>query len=155
MPSLQHLTIRDMELLDGTWESVFEALRFKRLSSFDIKSSDFLYCADIVFDEDLDRREDFFRMPWMHRYRGGWHQFFENLERYIVHGLHDLTLRHPNLQGNQATEDSLDYLGGIFHHAKQIRCVMGIDFAKVKKRVVEVCAEVPEEIRKRQNDPKG
>lgn len=91
-------------------------------------------------------------MLWMHGYRGTKEQFFESLERYVVHGLHDLTLRHPNLEGKQATEDSLDFLGGIFDHAKGTRCIMNIDVAKFKERIVEVCAE---EIRKRQIDQKG
>ena len=140
-----------MELLDGTWESVFEVLKFRRLSSFDIKSSSFLYYGDIVF-EALKRRDNFLSTLGMHGYRGTMNQFFESLERYIVHGLHDLTLRHPNLQRKQATEESLNYLGGILDHAKGSRCVMDIDFAKFKDRVVEACAE---KNRRRQIDQKS
>ena len=152
MPSLQHLAIRDMELLeDGTWESVFEALKFRRLSSFDIKSSYCLSYETFVFEE-IHVRDNIRFMLGMHGYRGTKKQFFESLERYIVHGLHELTLRHPSLQGKQATEDSLNYLGGIFDHAKGTRCIMDIDVAKLKQRVVEVCAE---ENCKRQTDPKG
>ena len=41
LPSLQHLKLGDMWLLaDGTWESFIEALKYRRLSSLDLRSAD-------------------------------------------------------------------------------------------------------------------
>lgn len=107
MPSLQHLKIKNMDLLHGTWESVIEALKFRRLSSFDIKSSFDLYDAIYLYDDST--RRNFFDLLACEARRSG-KGCFESFERYVVHGLHDLTLRHPCPDDSQPTQESLDYL---------------------------------------------
>lgn len=71
---------------------------------------------------------------------------FESLERYIVHGLHDLTLRHPGLDESQPTQDSMEYMWRIFnkdiyYKACAIRYIKDIDFARLKEDVAEACVE--------------
>lgn len=132
MPSLQHLQIEDVELLDGNWESVIEALKFRRLSSLDMRSS-----RNLLYDDGKNF------LSWLRDHVDGdaGKDFFDNLERYVVHGLQDVTLRHPSLEHNQPTQDSLDYLCGIFDQANGIRCIEDIDFAELKKNVAKACAE--------------
>ena len=132
MPNLQHLKIDDMHLLDGTWESVIEALNFRRLSSFDIKSS-----YRLSYDDGQDLLAPFFdRLNWDFD-----EDYFESLEKYVVHGIHDWTLRHPSLEEGQPTQDSLNFLDGIFDQADGIEYIADIDFADLKRQIADVCAE--------------
>ena len=139
MPGLQHLKIKNMDLLQGTWESVIEVLKFRRLCSLDMKSSDDLY-DDLTIDDDVGTRQDFVDVLRYVAQRSG-EGCFESLERYIVHGLHDLTLRHPYLGDNMPTQDSLDYLWVMYDEDSVIRYITDIDFAKWKEDVAKACAK--------------
>ena len=144
MPSLQHLKMKNMDLLQGTWESVIEVLKFRRLSSLDMKSTYYLY-DDLTFDDDLSTRQNFLGVLRYEAQRSG-KGCFESLERYIVHGLRDLTLRHPGLDESLPTQDSMEYLWrmcdeDIYNEDSVIRYIKYIDFAKLKEDVAEACAE--------------
>lgn len=144
MPGLQHLRIKNMNLLQGTWESVIEVLKFRRLRSLDMKSSYYLY-DDLAFGEDASIRQNYLVVIRDVAQRSG-EGCFESLERYIVHGLHDLTLRHPSLEDSVPTQDSLDYLWHIFDEDiydenSAVRYIRDIDFAKLKEDVAKACAE--------------
>ncbi len=138
MPSLQYLTLHDISLPDHTWDAVIEALKFRRLSSFEIDTSDDICNLQLttflcpVLDDWI----------WA---KGVDRSFFGNFERYVVDGAHDWTLRHPSLRDSQPTQDSLDYLCGIFDQANESKSIVDIDVPKLKRHVAEVCAEADAE----------
>lgn len=118
MPDLQHLKLSNLNLLDGgdgIWKSVIEALKFRRLSSIGIYPDVYLYDGpDFNFlSTDSDDRG-----------------FFEKFERYVVHGMHDWTLRHPCLPDSQPTQDSLDNLCGILDGANKIAHTTNISISQ-------------------------
>ena len=98
---LQHLVIGDMRLLHGTWEWVIETLKFRGLSSFEISSYHLGYDDDKNFLEPLMSTKD---------EDNACPDFIASIEKYVVHGWHDLTLRHPSLKKDEPTQDSLNYL---------------------------------------------
>ena len=120
---LQYLEIGAMELPHGTWESVIEALRFRKLSSFRMSDSGLYYDLGRDFLYSLRCRDS-----------------IASIERYVVHGAQDLTLRHPSLKEDQPTQDSLDYLGKLIVPFKGAGDVV-LDVAVVKTVVAKVCAE--------------
>ena len=136
MPGLQHLKIKNMDLLQGTWESVIEVLKFRRLSSLDMKSTYYLY-DDLTFDDEFGTRQNYLDALQYEAKRSG-QACLESLERYIVHGLHDLTLRHPGLDESQPTQDSMEYQWRIFNkdiydEDSAIRYIKSVDFARLKE----------------------
>lgn len=58
-------------------------------------------------------------------------------ERYVVHGLHDWTLKHPCVYA----KDSLEYLGDIFVRVQEAKYSKGIDFAELRKSIAEFRAQ--------------
>lgn len=61
IPSFQHLKIKNMDLLQGARESVIEVLKFRRLSSLDVKSAYYLY--DELLACYVTIRKGLFREP--------------------------------------------------------------------------------------------
>lgn len=53
IPSLQHLKIDDMKLLEGTGEAVVETLNFRHLSSFEMSSYYLIYEDDFFSLEPI------------------------------------------------------------------------------------------------------
>ena len=136
MPSVQHLKISDIKLVDGHWESVIEALMFLHLSSINIILSAYAYKA---------RESQFlFPVPWDWT-DGVSRSFLESSEWYIIHGTHDWTLRHPSLEDSQPTQDSLHYLCDIFDEANEGGCWVDSDVPSLKNHIAKVCAEAEAE----------
>ena len=136
MLRLQHLMIGDMHLLHGTWERVIEALRFRGLSSFEMSSYYLGYDDDKCFLEPLMDGDE----------ESACRDFIASIERYVVHGWHDLTLRHPSLKKDEPTQDSLNYLGSdyVFGRLPGISGagdIVRVDVAMLKTEVAEVCAK--------------
>ena len=67
--------------------------------------------------------------------------FLDSLEKYIIHGAHDWTIRHSSLEDSQPTQDSLDYLNGMIDRGSEITHLLDIDVALLKEHVAKVCAE--------------
>lgn len=139
MFSLQHLEIGDMHLLHGTWERVIETLRFRGLISFEMSSYQLLYddkecfLAPLIYQEVDDEGR-------------ACRDFIASIERYVVYGRHDFTLRHPSLKADQPTQDSLEFLelDDVFGRFQVVRGTADnvlIDTALLKTKIAEVCAE--------------
>ncbi len=134
---LQHLKIGDMRLLHGTWERVIERLKFRRLSSLEISSYYLGYGDDQCFLEPIMESggksdED-----------NACNRFVTSIERYVVDGFHDRTMRHPSLKKDEPTQDSLDYLPSDFvlHELTRTGDVVHLNLAVLKTIVAEACAE--------------
>lgn len=70
-------------------------------------------------------------------------RFITSIERYVVDGLHDLTMRHPSLKKDEPTQDSLDYLPSelIFHRLTRAGDIVHFNLAVAKTIFAEACAE--------------
>ncbi len=114
MPSLRHLDLGIIELLDGTWEAIVEYLKIsQRLSSFHIGSKALLYhCGDQVF-YPLDSSKiqvNIYSRPINYRI---YMESMRSIMDYVNNGRDDSSLRHPSLSPNQSAQESIAYLSHI------------------------------------------
>ena len=110
MPSLRHLALSNMNLLDGQWEGIIEYLRVaKRLSTFIIPSGSLLlhrggrnYVLELPRVRNVPiRKEDCAA-------------FCYSIGKYVAHWWKWPWLKHPSLFPRQPAQASVDYLHDVF-----------------------------------------
>lgn len=102
MPRLKHLSLRDIDLQDGRWESFVEVLHHAgRLSSLCLADGCSLLYRDhsrVLRYESNDNNVNFVAL----------------IEDYVVKRPRNPMMRHPSLKPSQCMEKSLDYIIEVF-----------------------------------------